>query len=140
MKIEHLDWIQIQISSYSYAEVPGGCVLQYTDWSGIAMCFIPEPAKAVSENIEHDAPKTENEPHSPHSPFIPLVLEDGMSFQDKQKKKQEFALSNPHTKIHIIFHGGCHGCKTPLRAGIGICVKCHYFNSQWEELPSLYTD
>jgi len=41
---------------------------------------------------------------------------------------QEYARNNPTEKKHIIFHGGCTSCVTPIHYGLGNCTGCMYFD------------
>lgn len=41
--------------------------------------------------------------------------------------EKEYAKQHKSDKIHYIFHGGCHGCITPLNFEIGNCLGCFYF-------------
>lgn len=36
----------------------------------------------------------------------------------------------------VLFHGGCHGCTMQKKEGLGYCVLCQYFESDWS-LPDL---
>lgn len=54
----------------------------------------------------------------------------------RRLNEKEYARQHKSEKVHYIFHGGCHGCITPLTFGIGNCLWCMYFESG-KGLPSL---
>lgn len=65
-------------------------------------------------------------------------LSDYESFEDfsdyneiNKIRQRRWILLHPSLKIKKIFHGGCLSCNTPLEEGIKICLKCQYFNADW---------
>lgn len=38
--------------------------------------------------------------------------------------------------VQHIFHGGCHNCTQQEINGVDFCIKCQYFNANWD-LPNL---
>lgn len=48
----------------------------------------------------------------------------------------ESILENKETEKLHLFHGGCHGCTQQKEHGPEFCVKCQYFDANWE-LPNL---
>jgi len=50
---------------------------------------------------------------------------------------KQYARVHPSEKKHIVFHGGCLGCVTPLHYGLGNCTGCLYFNGVVSNYPTL---
>ena len=49
-----------------------------------------------------------------------------LSVEIKKLIQRHYVENNPELKEHLVFHGGCLSCKTPLEQGIGICQGCFY--------------
>jgi len=52
---------------------------------------------------------------------------------------------NIYKKPEYLFHGGCHGCTQQEHHGVEFCVKCQYFEPNWDlpnynNLPPSRTD
>lgn len=58
--------------------------------------------------------------------------------EESEGKKRAFARENPRLKKHIIFHGGCLECYSPLQQGLGGCLDCKYFDSDWAKPDKSY--
>ena len=61
----------------------------------------------------------------------------------KKQKKIKYIMENPSLKMQQVYHGGCLGCKTPIKDGIKSCLGCKYFNgvvSNYPDLSKKYTE
>ena len=58
---------------------------------------------------------------------------DFIDSPNKQENKKVYAEMHPEEKAKIIFHGGCIECVTPIHYGLGNCMKCMYFESDWSK-------
>jgi len=55
----------------------------------------------------------------------------------KKENDKQYARNHIDEKRHIIFHGGCLKCVTPLHYGLGNCLGCFYFNGVTSKYPKL---
>ena len=50
---------------------------------------------------------------------------------------KKYAQENKNKKEHIIFHGGCLGCSTPIDTKLETCFGCLYYNGIVSSYPDL---
>lgn len=59
------------------------------------------------------------------------------SYDAKDENDRQYARNHIDEQTHIIFHGGCLSCVTPLHYGLGNCLGCMYFEGVTSGKPSL---
>lgn len=55
----------------------------------------------------------------------------------KTENDKQYARVHTSEKKHLVFHGGCLSCVTPLHYGLGNCLGCKYFNGVTSNYPNL---
>lgn len=56
---------------------------------------------------------------------------DPKDYKALKSRQRMWIRNNPNRKEHLIMHGGCLSCDTPLNQGIGVCLGCQYFDADW---------
>lgn len=63
------------------------------------------------------------------------ALRDARKAMDENDK--QYAKVHVDERKHIIFHGGCVKCVTPLYYGLGNCLGCLYYQGVTSKYPDL---